>query len=199
MFTGIIQCIGDVVSVDDSHLTVAVADLTARSGDSIAVNGCCLTLTADLVPGGNAHFEMMPHTRQRTALAALAIGDRVNLEPALAAGHPLGGHLVQGHVDGVGTVRHTRIEDNSLVVTIDAPAEITRYCIPRGSITIDGVSLTVIEVDDSSIVVSLIPETRHRTTLGSCSAGTRVNLESDVIARYVERLLTPWLRDVQPS
>jgi riboflavin synthase len=158
-------------------------------GDSIAVNGVCVTATERA--GGSFAAELMPETLRRTSLAPLALGDEVNLELPLRAGDRLGGHMVQGHVDGTGTVASATEEGNSRVVRIEAPAELLRYVVEKGSIAVDGVSLTVSAVDDQAFEVSLIPETLERTTLGAAAAGRTVNLEVDVLAKYVEKLRTP--------
>lgn len=194
MFTGLVRTLGTVAEVRPDGFTVVADDadaLRATLGASIAVDGCCLTVTSIQQDGRELLFDVMPHTLQHTAFADLAKGARVNLEPALAAGEPFGGHLVQGHVDAVGVVTAVEPDANATVVSIEAPPAITRYCIPRGSVTVAGVSLTVISCDEQGFRVSLIPETRERTTLGSAQVGTKYNLESDVIARYVEQLVGP--------
>ena len=156
-------------------------------GDSIAVNGVCLTATA--IDGAGFRAQVMNETLNRSSLADLQTGSRVNLELALRAGDRLGGHFVQGHVDSVGTVTEVQADGFSRRVRVTAGAELMRYVVHKGSITVDGVSLTVSGLDDDSFTVSLIPETLERTTLGAAVPGTHVNLEVDVLAKYVERLM----------
>jgi riboflavin synthase len=179
MFTGIVREVGRVVEFDGSRLVVDAAT-KAESGDSIAVEGVCLTV----LDGSRLAFDVVPETLSRTTLGGLRPGDRVNIEPALRVGDPLGGHNVQGHVDGIGHVRSI-----GEPVWIDAPVEILRYCIEKGSITVDGVSLTIAAIDDAGFAVALIPHTLTATTLGELEPGDPVNLEADVLAKYVERLL----------
>ena len=179
MFTGIVREVGRVVEFDGSRLVVE-ATTNAAGGDSVAVDGVCLTV----LDGSRLAFDVVPETLSRTTLGALRPGDGVNIEPALRAGDPLGGHHVQGHVDGIGRVRST-----GEPVWIDAPVDILRYCVEKGSITVDGVSLTIAAVDDAGFAVALIPHTLTATTLGELEAGDAVNLEADVLAKYVERLL----------
>jgi riboflavin synthase len=179
MFTGIVREVGRVVEFDGLRLVVDAAT-KAESGDSIAVEGVCLTV----LDGSHLAFDVVPETLSRTTLGGLRPGDRVNIEPALRVGDPLGGHNVQGHVDGIGHVRSI-----GEPVWIDAPVEILRYCIEKGSITVDGVSLTIAAIDDAGFAVALIPHTLTATTLGELEPGDPVNLEADVLAKYVERLL----------
>ena len=193
MFTGIVQELGTVAAVDHgadgSTLRIdagAVAD-GVRLGDSVAVDGVCLT-AVEAAPGTLA-FEAMHETLERSTLGALRAGDRVNLEGALRAGEPLGGHVVQGHVDGLGAIRAVREEGFARVVTIEADPALLRYVVEKGSIAVDGVSLTVASVDGDAFSVSLIPETLERTTLGAAGPGAPVNLEVDILAKYVEKLL----------
>ncbi|WP_320669937.1 riboflavin synthase [Patulibacter defluvii] len=198
MFTGIVQDLGTVETVEETadgvRLRVATplaGDL--RPGDSIAVNGCCLTAVGESADGAAPSFlaEVMNESLRRTSLGAAATaGARVNLELAMAAGERFGGHIVQGHVDATGRVVETRPDGFSRVVRIapDDPA-LLRYVVEKGSITIDGVSLTVSAIDDAWIEVSLIPETLERTTLGRVAPGDPVNLEVDVLAKHVEKLL----------
>ena len=190
MFTGLVAGKGVVRAVRGGRLEVET-ELAAElaPGDSIAVNGVCLTA----VEGSNGSFaaDVMPETLRRTSLEPLAEGDEVNLELPLRAGDRLGGHVIQGHVDGTGTVASVTDEGNSRVVRIQAPAELLRYVVEKGSIAVDGVSLTVSAVDDQAFDVSLIPETLERTTLGAAAPGRTVNLEVDVLAKYVEKLAVP--------
>ena len=190
MFTGIVEELGEVVSVSDTRLVVRGPLVTsdATYGASIAVNGCCLTVT-DL-DGDTFAADVMVETFKRTSLGALAPGDPVNLERPMRADGRFGGHVVQGHVDGLGVVASARDEGFARVVTIEAEPDLLRYVVEKGSIAIDGVSLTVATVDDGGFTVSLIPETLERTTLGAATPGRVVNLEVDVLAKYVEKLAT---------
>jgi riboflavin synthase len=189
VFTGLVQDLGTVTAVDgsDDGVRLAVATtLELSEGDSVAVNGVCLTATA--VGDGGFRADVMNETLRRSSLAGLEPGSRVNLELPLRAADRLGGHFVQGHVDGVGGVWDFRDEGFSRVVTIGVPAELMRYVVEKGSITVDGVSLTVSALGDDWLQVSLIPETLERTILGEIGVGQPVNLEVDVLAKYVERL-----------
>ncbi|MEZ5094222.1 riboflavin synthase [Nocardioides sp.] len=200
MFTGLVEELGTVVAlerqVDACRLTIAAATVLddVHLGDSIAVNGCCLTV-AETSAGGTEGAaprwtaDVMAETLDKTALGALVPGDRVNLERAVRADQRLGGHLVQGHVDGVGTVLSRTPSEHWEVVEVSLPPELARYLVDKGSITVDGTSLTVVRAGDDSFTVSLIPETLARTTLGFRQPGDRVNLEVDVLAKYVDRLL----------
>jgi riboflavin synthase len=196
MFTGIVQDIGRVESLTarggDVRLAIRVAHLElARTaiGDSICVQGCCVT--AVTLDGPVFAADLSRETLSLTTLGALAVGTAVNLEPALRAGDALGGHLVSGHVDGVATVISEATDARSTRVVIEVPAALARYIARKGSVAVDGVSLTVNEVAGARFGVNLIPHTREHTTLGSLVPGTRVNLEIDQVARYVERLLAP--------
>lgn len=192
MFTGLVQELGTVTSVDPSadgvRLTVA-APLAAElsPGDSVAVNGVCLTAVDP--QAGHFAADVMHETLRRSSLAAAAPGAQVNLELPLRAHDRLGGHVVQGHVDGLGTVAEVREDGFARLVRVTAAPELLRYVVEKGSIAIDGVSLTVSAVDDESLTVSLIPETLERTSLGAAAPGRTVNLEVDVLAKYVEKLV----------
>jgi len=189
MFTGIVRELGEVVSLTGSRLVVQ-APVTASSadvGDSVAVAGTCLTVVE--ADGGRLAFDVVPETIARTTLQALAPGARVNLEPALRLGDPLGGHVVQGHVDDVGRVRTVAEDSTGLRVWLDAPEGVLRYCLEKGSVAVDGVSLTVASLDDGGFEVALVPHTLAATTLGGLRPGDRVNLEADVLAKVVDRLL----------
>ena len=185
--------LGRVASVDPGEGGIRLeveAPATAATtglGDSVAVNGCCLTAVA--VEGGRIAFDAVPETLARTSLGRLTTGSAVNIEPALRAGEPLGGHYVQGHVDGVGAVRSVADEGSGRRIWFDAPAGILRYVVEKGSITVEGTSLTVAGLDGDGFAVALIPHTLDVTTLGSLEPGAPVNLEVDVLAKYVERLL----------
>ena len=182
MFTGIVREVGTVASFDGARLVVETGT-DAGIGDSVAIAGVCLTVTAR--ENGTLAFDLVPETLDRTTLGRLAAGARVNVEPSLRAGDPLGGHIVQGHVDGVG-----RLRERGDLTWFDAPPEIVRYCVEKGSIAVDGTSLTVAAVDENGFAVALIPHTLEATTLGSLEPGDPVNLEVDVLAKYVERLRT---------
>ena len=198
MFTGIVEELGEVLGitelVDAARLTVAGPAVTADAGhgDSIAVNGVCLTVVE--VSGGAFTADVMRETLDRSGLGKLTAGDRVNLERAAALGDRLGGHLVQGHVDGTGTVTGREPAEHGELVRISLPPELARYVVAKGSIAVDGVSLTVVDVTDTDFSVSLIPTTLELTTLGHRRPGDLVNLEVDVVAKYVERLALPHLR-----
>ncbi len=185
MFTGLVREVGRVASFEDGRLRVE-SQLAAAIGDSVAVAGVCLTV----VDGDRRTlaFDAVPETLARTTLGRLVPGNCVNLEPALRAGEALGGHYVQGHVDGTGRVRTVEPEGEGRRIRFDAPGEILRYCVEKGSIAVDGVSLTIAGVDENGFSVALIPHTLEVTTLGSLAAGDEVNLETDVLAKYVERL-----------
>jgi riboflavin synthase len=187
VFTGLVLGTGTIRSLRDGRLEVE-SELAGElsPGDSIAVNGVCLT-AVDPTPQGFA-ADVMPETLRRSSLGPLGAGDEVNLELPLRAGDRLGGHVVQGHVDGTGTVDEVREEGFSRVVRVAAARDLLRYVVEKGSIAVDGVSLTVSAVDDDTFEVSLIPETLERTTLGGATPGRTVNLEVDVFAKYVEKL-----------
>ena len=194
MFTGLVREVGTVASMVDGRLTIQAPE-TARGaelGDSVAIDGACLTVVA--CDDSTLSFDAVPETLSRTALGTLEQGSRVNLEPALRAGEPLGGHYVQGHVDGVGTVRSVQPEGDGTRVGFEAPAELLRYVVEKGSIAVQGTSLTVAAVDDAGFEVALIPHTLQATTLGDLAPGQQVNLETDVLAKYVEKLLPASLR-----
>jgi riboflavin synthase len=192
VFTGLVQDLGTVTAVDAAdggvRLTVATG-LELAPGDSVAVNGVCLTAAG--LGDGSFTADVMRETLRRSSLAGLQAGGRVNLELPLRAADRLGGHFVQGHVDGLGAVREVREEGFSRVVAIAAEPELLRYVVEKGSIAVDGVSLTVSAVDDAGLEVSLIPETLERTILGATAPGQRVNLEVDVLAKYIEKLVVP--------
>jgi riboflavin synthase len=189
VFTGLVREVGTVDSIVDGRLTVNGPETArgAQLGDSISIDGVCLTVVAH--DDSTLGFEAVPETLRRTALSALAHGSRVNLEPALRVGEALGGHYMQGHVDGVGTVRSVEPEGGGKRIAIDAPNDLLRYVVEKGSIAVQGTSLTVAGVDDAGFEVALIPHTLEVTTLGGLSPGDRVNLEVDVLAKYVEKLL----------
>jgi riboflavin synthase len=185
VFTGIVRELGRVEALDGGRLRVRAPETgaEARPGDSVAVNGVCLTVID--VRDGVLAFDVVGETLARTTLGRLQPGAPLNVEPALRAGEPLGGHIVQGHIDGVGRVR--AVTDAGL--EIEAPREILRYCVEKGSIAVEGVSLTLAGLDDESFSVALVPHTRAATNLGDLAVGDDVNLEIDVIAKYVEKLV----------
>jgi riboflavin synthase len=193
MFTGIVQDVGRVTAREargDTRLTISVDRLDlARTaiGDSICVQGCCITVVG--ITGQSFQADLSRETLSLTTLGELELGSAVNLEPALRAGDALGGHLVSGHVDGVAQVTARSIDARSMRLTFAAPEPLARYIARKGSVTIDGVSLTINEVEGSSFGVNLIPHTQQVTTLGRLDVGLRVNLEIDQVARYIERML----------
>ncbi|HZO49132.1 MAG TPA: riboflavin synthase [Gaiellaceae bacterium] len=195
MFTGIVREVGRVVAceggAEDGAVLVVHAPGTAASvaaGGSVSIDGVCLTVE-EVRAGGQLRFHAVPETLSRTNLARLVPGEAVNVEPALRAGEPLGGHYVQGHVDGVGSVRSVVREGEGARMAVAAPAELLRYCVEKGSIAVDGVSLTIAALAADGFEVALIPHTLAATTLGELRPGRAVNLEVDVLAKYVERLV----------
>ena len=207
MFTGIIEELGTVAAIEDQgdaiRLTIEASTVLtdAGLGDSISVNGCCLTVSevsTSSTGDGTWTADVMQESLDKTSLGDLKPGDRVNLERAVTVEKRLGGHIVQGHVDGVGTVRRREPSEHWEVVEIELPDGLGRYLVDKGSITVDGISLTVVSTGSTSdgqesFTVSLIPETLARTTLGWRQPGDRVNLEADVIAKHVEKLLGGYL------
>jgi riboflavin synthase len=194
VFTGLVQDLGKVAEVHETADGVRLAvesPLAAelKEGDSVAVNGVCLTAVG-LCAGERFGADVMHETLRRSSLGAVGTGSTVNLELPLRAADRLGGHVVQGHVDGVGAIAGTRDDGFARVVTVEADPDLLRYVVEKGSIAVDGISLTVARVDDTSFDVSLIPETLERTTLGRAEEGAVVNLEVDVLAKYVEKLLS---------
>jgi riboflavin synthase len=195
MFTGLIEDIGRIESLQsgedgarvriETRLAAEISD-----GDSVSVNGVCLTATA--IGAGGFETEAMNQTLTVTALGGLVSGDEVNLELAMKASDRLGGHIVQGHADGVGTVASIEEDGFARRLRVDLGPELIRYVVEKGSITLNGVSLTVADLGDSWAVVSLIPETLERTTLGEAKVGDKLNVECDVVAKYVERLAAPF-------
>jgi riboflavin synthase len=193
VFTGIVRELGRVAGVEggDGGVRLEVeAPETARGvalGDSVSVDGVCLTVTG--VSDGRLLFDAVPETLRRSSLGGLRAGSAVNVEPALRAGDALGGHYVQGHVDAVGRVRSVEPEGEGRRVWFDAPDKVLRLCVDKGSVTVAGVSLTVAGLDEEGFAVALVPHTLAATTLGAAAPGDEVNLEADVLAKYVERLL----------
>jgi riboflavin synthase len=194
VFTGIVRERGTVAAIDGDGAGIRLridAPETAREasvGDSVAVNGVCLTVTER--DGARLSFDAVPETLSRTALGRLGPGSPVNVEPALRAGEPLGGHYVQGHVDGLGRVRALVSEGGGVRLTIEAPEELLRYFVEKGSVAVDGVSLTIAGLEDDAFEIALIPHTLSETTLAALVPGDPVNLEADVLAKYVERLVS---------
>jgi riboflavin synthase len=193
VFTGLIREVATVASIDgdgDGVRLVLDAPATARDaavGDSVAISGVCLTVVG--VDGGTLSFDAVPETLARSSLSRLAAGAQVNLEPSLRAGEPLGGHYVQGHVDGVGRVRSVEPEGDGRRIWFDAASDLLRYVVEKGSVAVEGTSLTIAGLDESGFAIALIPHTLDVTTLGALEPGDTVNLEVDVLAKYVERLL----------
>jgi riboflavin synthase len=193
VFTGIVREVGVVVEAEEAgggRILAVRAPATAsrtRAGDSIAIDGCCLTATE--IADGAIRFQAVPETIARSTLGTLERNEQVNVEPAIRAGEELGGHYVQGHVDGVGRIRSGEAEGQGLRVVVDAPEAVLRYCVEKGSVTVDGVSLTVAELADDAFSVALVPHTLEATTLSALRPGRAVNLEADVLAKYVERLV----------
>jgi riboflavin synthase len=188
VFTGIVREVGRVEAVEENggsvRLTVSAPATAAATavGDSVALAGVCLTAVE--VASGTIAFDAVPETLRRSTLGRLEAGGEVNVEPALRAGEPLGGHIVQGHVDGVGRIRAVSEEG----IEVEAAPDVLRYCVEKGSIAVEGVSLTIATLGDESFGVALVPHTREATTLGAMAVGDEVNLEVDVVAKYVERL-----------
>jgi riboflavin synthase len=196
VFTGLIADVGEIAAYErrDGGARIAVRTALAgdlSEGDSVAVNGVCLTATG--VSAGEFQAQAIAETLRRSSLSRLQAGSRVNLELPLRLGDRLGGHIVQGHVDAVGTVVAARPEGSSRVLTIELPAELARHVVLKGSVALDGVSLTVSDLAERRLSVSLIPETLQRTTLGGLQPGEQVNVEVDVLAKHVERLLASTL------
>jgi riboflavin synthase len=191
MFTGIVEEIGRVASVPTGSLVMAASQVLKgmQLGSSIAVNGVCLTVTD--FDSQSFSADIMPETLNRTNLGQLRTGDRVNLERPLALGGQVGGHLVQGHVDDTGRIASLSSEGESLLISFEASPDVMRFIAPKGFIAVDGVSLTVANRDTTSFRVSIVDYTRQHTTLGSKKVGDMVNLEVDIIAKYVERLSQP--------
>jgi len=193
VFTGIVRERGRVavaeVNGDGLHLRIQAAGTAAdaKPGDSIAVAGCCLTATA--VEDGSFEFDAVPETIARTNLGRLASGAEVNVEPALRAGEPLGGHFVQGHVDGLARVRSLEQDGEGARLRLELAPELLRYCVEKGSVAVQGVSLTIAALHNEAFTVALIPHTLEVTTLGTVAIGDELNIEVDVLAKYVERLV----------
>ncbi len=190
MFTGIVEEVGTIRAMTKGELVIGASKVLqdVALGDSIAVNGICLTVTK--FDAASFHVDVMPETMRRTSLALLQKGSHVNLERALTLSSRLGGHIVSGHIDGTGRILSFTEEENAILLKISAEAGLLRYIIEKGSVALDGISLTVTEVTSQDFTVSLIPHTREVTILGERKAGDPINIENDVIGKYVERFLT---------
>ena len=195
MFTGIVVEQGEVRSAEpaaagvDLAISAPAIASDARVGDSVSIDGCCLTVVA--ASDGELAFDVVPESLRRTALDAVMPGAEVNVEPALRVGEALGGHYVQGHVDEVGRIRSIESTEDGVRMWIDAPEGVLRYCVEKGSVAVQGVALTITALDDDGFEVALVPHTLAATTLAGLEPGAPVNLEVDVLAKYVERLVTP--------
>lgn len=195
MFTGIVEEIGSIKAIKNGESSSSMVIKATKVlegtniGDSICTNGVCLTATK--ISENEVEVDVMPETLRRTNLGELHIGSKVNLERALTLNSRLGGHIVSGHIDGTGNIIHIEKEDNAVWFQIELDKELLRYVVEKGSITIDGISLTVAYVDDKSFKVSIIPHTAEETILLSKSVGARVNIECDILAKYIEKLMKP--------
>ena len=191
MFTGIIEEIGNIISAQTNNLVISASDVLRgiEVGGSIAVDGACLTITD--FSSNSFSVDLMPETLKQTSLGLLTAGSEVNLERPLTLGKPLGGHLVQGHIDGSGRITSITWDGEAMIIRFETPPEVMRYLVKKGFIAVDGVSLTVLSRDTSSFQVSLVDFTRRHTTLGGRQVGDIVNLEVDIIAKYVEQFSQP--------
>jgi len=189
MFTGIVEEVGSVVNISDNGMTVQAEKVMSdlKLGDSIAVNGACLTAVS--LSGSEFSVDLSPETMRRTSLGDLSAGGSVNLERALSASDRMGGHIVQGHVDGTGRITSTKEDGDSIIFRVRTPARLMPYIVEKGFIAVDGISLTVVKVATSSFTLAVIPYTLRNTNLETLSVGARVNLEADILAKYVENLL----------
>ena len=189
MFTGIVEEVGVVAKISDNGMTVLATKVTEdlKLGDSIAVNGTCLTAVS--FDRTEFSVDLSPETVRRTSLGRLSVGGPVNLERALLASDRMGGHIVQGHVDGTGSIMSTKRDGDSTIFRIRVPKRLNRYIVEKGFVTVDGISLTVVKIGASSFTLAVIPYTLENTNLAALSVGDRVNLEADILAKYVESLL----------
>ncbi len=187
MFTGIVEEVGKVISAGEGKLTISAGNVVPglKRGDSVAVNGVCLTVTA--LANDSFSVDVMPETSERSNIELLKAGDKVNVEPAVKLGGPMGGHLVQGHIDTTGKIASVKWQGKAMIIGIEAPASVMRYIVEKGFIGVDGISLTVVGKERSSFSVSVVDFTRQNTTLGIRKVGDMVNLEADIIAKYVEQ------------
>ena len=194
MFTGIVEEVGRIKSADPGHLVVSASTVMGgmKVGDSVCINGACLTVTSFEGEGDNGSFslDVVPETLRRTNLGELKPGHPVNLERSMPADGRFGGHIVQGHVDGTGKVRSIKADGEASLISFDAPPSVMRYVVEKGFIAVDGASLTVVNCDQNSFMVTIIPHTRENTVFGHRDVGDTVNLEADIIAKYTERLTT---------
>lgn len=194
MFTGIVEEVGTIKSADPGHLLVSASTIMGdmKVGDSICINGACLTVTSFEAEGDQGTFslDVVPETLRRTNLGELKSGHPVNLERSMPANGRFGGHIVQGHVDGTGKVRSIEADGKAFLIAFDAPPAVMRYVVEKGFITVDGASLTVVDCDQNSFMVTIIPHTRENTVFSHRDVGDTVNLEADIIAKYTERLTT---------
>ncbi|MBN2076536.1 MAG: riboflavin synthase [Dehalococcoidales bacterium] len=191
MFTGIVEEVGKVISTGNDKLAISAGKVVSglKLGDSVAVNGVCLTVTA--LTTESFSVDVMPETSERSNIELLKVGDRVNVELALALGGPMGGHLVQGHIDTTGKIASMKWQGKAMIVGVEAPPSLMRYIVEKGFISVDGISLTVVEKDNTTFRVSIVDFTRQNTTLGDRKVGDVVNLEADIIAKYVEQFTKP--------
>lgn len=191
MFTGIVEEVGKVISTGNDKLAISAGKVVSglKLGDSVAVNGVCLTVTA--LTTESFSVDVMPETSERSNIELLKVGDRVNVESALALGGPMGGHLVQGHIDTTGKIASMKWQGKAMIVGVEAPPSLMRYIVEKGFISVDGISLTVVEKDNTTFRVSIVDFTRQNTTLGDRKVGDVVNLEADIIAKYVEQFTKP--------
>ena len=189
MFTGIVEEVGSVISISSNGMTVGAEKVMSdlKLGDSIAVNGACLTAVS--LAANEFSVDLSPETMRRTSLGDLSAGGSVNLERALSASDRMGGHIVQGHVDGTGRITSTKEEGDSIIFRVRVPSKLMPYIVEKGFIAVDGISLTVVKVGTSSFTLAVIPYTLRNTNLETLSVGARVNLEADILAKYVENLL----------
>jgi len=191
MFTGIVEEVGKVISAGEGKLVISAGKVVPglKLGDSVAVNGVCLTVTA--LTAKSFSVDVMPETSERSNIELLKVGDKVNVESALALGGPMGGHLVQGHIDTTGKIASMKWQGKAMIVGIEAPPSVMRYIVEKGFISVDGISLTVVERDNTTFKVSVVDFTRKNTTLGDRKVRDVVNLEVDIIAKYVEQFTKP--------
>lgn len=199
MFTGIVEEVGKVVSAGEGKLVISAGKVVPglKLGDSVAVNGVCLTVTA--MTAESFSVDVMPETSERSNIELLKVSDKVNVESALALGGPMGGHLVQGHIDTTGKIASMKWQGKAMIIGIDAPPSVMRYIVEKGFISVDGISLTVVERDNTTFKVSVVGFTRQNTTLGDRKVGDVVNLEVDIIAKYVEQFTKPQDKGITPD
>ena len=199
MFTGIVEEVGKVISAGEGKLVISAGKVVPglKLGDSVSVNGVCLTVTA--LTAESFSVDVMPETSERSNIELLKVNDKVNVEPALALGGPMGGHLVQGHIDTTGKIASMKWQGKAMIVGIEAPPLVMRYVVEKGFISVDGISLTVVERDNTTFKVSIVGFTRQNTTLGDRKVGDVVNLEVDIIAKYVEQFTKPQDKGITPD